>query len=405
LGHTLGTGAGTTVVLSAMALLAAGCATSSDQPVRETVVIAADLELSGDGSALGAIYRNALDLRVEQVNRQGLLRDRQLELVVRDNRTDSATSASNLTDLAADPSVAAIITGACAPCLVAGADTVNTVGVPTISLAAADSVSEAAEERPYLFKLGPNPKDTASALVLELDRAEVRTVAVITTDDDYGDDGLEAIGARVGRPGIEVVIDAQLSPDSDGLDALAAEIAGYAPEPVFGVPPAPPRGPDAVVVWGLAPFAGDVATSLRAAGYENPLYLDPGAADELFLAGPVGNALAGSTMIFTETMVIDEVIATSPAKAARKTWFNDYSARYGTYHGFASFAADAVLLVVEAINRAGGTDRAAIRAALESLQLDGLSGPLRMTPENHSGLLPQALATLVARGDRWRLAS
>ena len=105
MGHTLGTGAGTTVVLSAMALLAAGCATSSDQPVRETVVIAADLELSGDGSALGAIYRNALDLRVEQVNRQGLLRDRQLELVVRDNRTDSANSASNLTDLAADPAV------------------------------------------------------------------------------------------------------------------------------------------------------------------------------------------------------------------------------------------------------------------------------------------------------------
>ena len=41
---------------------------------------------------------------------------------------------------------------------------------------------------------------------------------------------------------------------------------------------------------------------------------------------------------------------------------------------------------------------------LETSQLDGLSGPIRMTPDNHSGLMPQALTTLVARGGRWRLA-
>ncbi len=107
-------------------------------------------------------------------------------------------------------------------------------------------------------------------------------------------------------------------------------------------------------------------------------------------------------------MVIDDVIATTPAKAARRQWFQDYTARFGGYNGFSSFAADAVQLIADAALRAGGAagqvDRDGIRDVLETSQLDGLSGPIRMTPDNHSGLMPQALTTLVARGGRWRLA-
>jgi branched-chain amino acid transport system substrate-binding protein len=108
-------------------------------------------------------------------------------------------------------------------------------------------------------------------------------------------------------------------------------------------------------------------------------------------------------MVFTETLVMDEVVATSPAKAARKTWFRDYTARFGTYHAFSSFAADAVALIVDAVIRAGGTSRALVRETMEVTQLDGLTGPLRLTPSQHSGLMPQALTLLTVRGDRWRL--
>ena len=52
-----------------------------------------------------------------------------------------------------------------------------------------------------------------------------------------------------------------------------------------------------------------------------------------------------------------------------------------------------------------GADRARIREIVETSQRDGLSGPIRLTPDNHSGLMPQALTLLVARSGRWRLAS
>jgi branched-chain amino acid transport system substrate-binding protein len=108
-------------------------------------------------------------------------------------------------------------------------------------------------------------------------------------------------------------------------------------------------------------------------------------------------------LVFVPTLAIDDVIATTPAKAARKQWFEDYTSRYGVYQGQASFAADAVRLIADAVNRAGSTERSMLRSRLESTRTDGLSGPIRITPNNHSGLMPQALTVLIARNGRWRL--
>jgi branched-chain amino acid transport system substrate-binding protein len=88
---------------------------------------------------------------------------------------------------------------------------------------------------------------------------------------------------------------------------------------------------------------------------------------------------------------------------ARKQWFRDYTARYGSYSGVASFAADAVDLIAGAVDKVGN-DRARIRDILETSQADGIVGPIRISADNHSGLTAQALSLLVARNGRWRLA-
>jgi len=397
---------GVAAALGTALVAPAGCSAIADEPGAEPVRIAADLELTGPDAALGIVYRNALELRVEQVNQLGLLGDRRLELEIVDNRSDPATSAANLERLSSDPDLTAIITGGCAQCVVSAVETINERGIPTIALAAPTTVSTPVEQRQYVFKLGPNPDHTAGALANELAAAQVETIGLVTTADQYGEDGLREMTDAAGRSGFEIVAHEPLDGDAD-LPAAAGRIAAYQPEfdPTQPVEPEadPQTGPDAVVVWADPDQAGEVAASLRGAGYRGPLYLDAGAAGDLFLTGANRSALAGATMVFTETLVMDEVVATSPAKAARKTWFRDYTARFGTYHAYASFAADAVALVVDAVNRAGGTSRAGVRDTMEFTQLDGLTGPLRLTPSQHSGLMPQALTLLTVRGDRWRL--
>lgn len=166
---------------------------------------------------------------------------------------------------------------------------------------------------------------------------------------------------------------------------------------------------DALIVWTNAEQSILAATQARADNFRGQLFFDAGAAGDLFLEGAGGQAAENTTMVFSQTMVIDDVIATTPAKAARKQWFRDYTARFGGYYGSSSFAADALQLITDAAVRSGSTtentNRDGLRDVLETSQLDGLSGPIRMTPDNHSGLMPQALSMLVARGGRWRLAS
>jgi branched-chain amino acid transport system substrate-binding protein len=373
-----------------LAASVAGCDASGDDVDTSDIYIAADLELSGAGAALGTAYDRALQLKVEQVNDSGVLNGRKLILRVADNHSDPTTSLRNISTFGDDPAIAAIVEGSCSECAVGAAKTINDKRIPTIALAPADQVAVPVADRRYLFKLAPNAADSAAALVAELERAKVKKVAVLYTDDLYGKGGEAAMTAELQKAKIAVSATARVKPTDNDITQAVGTLTD--------------SEPDALVVWTFAGQATLAATTAKKAEFAGKVYFDAAAAGELFLPGGSARATNNTTMVFTQILVIDDVIATTPAKAARKQWFRDYTSRYGSYSGSAAFAADAVELISEAIAKVGG-DRNRIREVLETSQIDGLSGPIRLTPDNHSGLMPQALALMVARNGRWRLLS
>ncbi|WJK42323.1 ABC transporter substrate-binding protein [Solwaraspora sp. WMMA2056] len=375
-----------------------GCQFGSDSTAGGEIVIAADLELSGAAAAVGKGYQRALELSVEQINESGLLGGRTIRLDVRDNRSDPSESLRNIGDFTSNSQVTAIIMGSCSDCAVGAARTLNDKRVPTISLAPATAVATPVAERRYVFKLGPNAADSAATIANELRRRGIRQASLLHTDDEYGKDGLRVMSAELDKLDIDLVASKQVrTTDTDVSQAVSA----------LAEPEDDDEDPGALLVWTSAEQAVLAADSAAQVDYPGPVFFDAAAAGDLFLTGGSANGAEGVNLVFTQTMVIDDVIANTPAKAARKQWFRDYTARFGSYYGFSSFAADAVQLIAEAVALSGGetVDREAIREVLETTQLDGLSGPIRMTPDNHSGLMPQALTMLVFRGGRWRLAS
>ena len=372
----------------------AGCDAAGDDPVAGgEIVIAADLELSGADASVGQGYERALRLRVEQLNASGVTGGRTVRLVVKDNRSDPAESLRNIQDFVADRSISGVIMGACDECAVGAAKTLNEKGLTAISLGAASAVTTPVTERRFVFKLGPNAADNASSLAAELRRLRLKKIALLHTTDGYGIDGRDALTREIDKGGMKLEAQKGVKPTQTDLESALAELTETTT--------------DALVVWAGAEQAAIAANWAAEEKYPGTVLFDAAAAGDLFLGGDTRTP-DGTTMVFTQTMVIDDVIATTPAKAARKAWFRDYTARYGSYYGFASFAADALHLLTDATLRAGGAegapDRAGIRDLVETSQLDGLSGPIRMTPDNHSGLMPQSLTMLVARSGRWRLA-
>ncbi|GAB3140045.1 ABC transporter substrate-binding protein [Micromonospora sonneratiae] len=389
----------TTLTVLASALMATtltGCEFTSEPQDTSEIVIAADLELSGAAASTGKAYQRALELKVEQINESGGLGGRKIRLAVKDNRSDPAESLRNIGDFTNDATVSAIIMGGCNECAIGAANTVNDKKVPTIALAPATKVANPVAERRYMFKLAPNANDSAAALAAELKRKNVKKVALLHTDDDYGTESSVLLEGELDKADIKLSRQKTIkATDTDVNQAVKSLVDG-------------PKV-DALVIWTPAEQAMLAANAATSSKFSGQLFFDASAAGDLFLGGDgKSRATDDATMVFTQTMVIDDVIATTPAKASRKQWFRAYTARYGGYYGFSSFAADAVQLIVDSVLRAKGTagalNRDGIRDVLETSQLEGLSGPIRMTPDNHSGLMPQALTTLVARGGRWRLA-
>ena len=372
------------VAASALVVTAlTGCDSDTETGDTTQIVIGADL------AAADFAYARGLQLKVEQVNASGVLGSRKLVLRVLDNRSDPTTSLRNISTFAKDPAVAAVITGACDDCVVDAAKTINDERIPTIALAAADEVTTPVESRRYVFKLGPNSTDSTAAIVAELIRRNAKSAALIYSDDLYGRGAQKKLETQLKK--------AKISVASRAVKPTATEISQT-------VGTLTDAKPDALVVLTGTDQATLAATSANAAGFTGGVYFDAAAAGDLFVPQAAATATDQATMVFTQILAIDDVIATTPAKAARKQWFRDYTSRYGSYSGVASFAADAVELIADAVGKVGG-DRQRIRDVLETSQTDGLAGPIRLTPDNHSGLMPQALTLLVARKGRWRLLS
>src|SRR5262249_30386344 len=156
--------------------------------------------------------------------------------------------------------------------------------------------------------------------------------------DAYGIDALTAMTKAANKASLEVGNPAELAAGANPAD-VATRFAGDRPDGVI------------VLAWPAA--AAATVRALRTAGYKGRIALDATAAGPLFLAGD--NGQYGESLVFTQTLAIDDVIATTPAKAAQKQWFEDYTARYGSYQAQASFAADAVQIIVDSVDRIGSS--------------------------------------------------
>ncbi|GAA0485767.1 branched-chain amino acid ABC transporter [Paractinoplanes deccanensis] len=339
-----------------LATLLAACGTPAK--AADEVVVGVSLELSGPTASIGTASRRALERKAQELNASGALGGRRIKLVVKDNRTDNNTSVANINDLIKNDHADAVITGGCSQCTLAAVPAITENRVPTISLAAAGAVTSPVVDRRYVFKTTQTPGQDAQLITDELTRCGTTRVGVIAVSNVYGQEGQAEFTRRARAAGITVAETEQFGQADADMTIQVSKIVAARPR--------------AVVVWAVSPAAPIVVRELRDARYRGEIYLGAG-------AGP-------------------DVLAEGVHLAFPKTL-----ATPGPYSGFASFAADALQLIADAVVTTGGTDHERLRDAIENARLDGASGPLRFSAEDHSGLRSEALGILTAHEGRWQL--
>ena len=287
---------------------AAGCTPKRDAVGADTLFIGADLDAT---STVDVGYAQALQLRIDQINASGRLGGHRLALRTVDNRSDPPTSLRTVTAFGDDPTVIAVVTGACDECLVGDVKTIADKRLPTIALATADEVATPLADRRFVFKLRPDSADSAAAMVAELSRVHVTTAAILHPENLYGRGADKALAAELAKAGIKVTATRTVKPTATDLDRVVGALTGTKPGALLVL-----AGPEQAV---------RAATGARAAGYTGRVYFDAAAAGDQFVGvGPAG-ATNNAMMVFSQILAIDDVIATTPAKAARKQWFRDYT--------------------------------------------------------------------------------
>jgi branched-chain amino acid transport system substrate-binding protein len=160
----------------------------------------------------------------------------------------------------------------------------------------------------------------------------------------------------------------------------------------------------AVLNAGFGQGPAVVTRNYRQVGLALPLYQSHGVAsmEYIKLSGP---AAEGVRLPAAALLVPDLLAANDRQKPVVTAYKKDYEARYKSdVSTFGGHAYDGLWLVVNAIKRAGSTDKAKLRDALEATQgYVGTAGVVNMSATDHMGLDLSAFVMLEVKNGTWSI--
>jgi len=356
---------------------AEGGADSSSGPIKIGVVV----PLTGPFAPLGIGDKAAIEQEVARINADGGVLGRDLEVTIKDDKTDVPQSVTEYNKMAADGSYTAILSSSNVAASTAIGPTAESNKIPTIALGPVSAFKDGSNE--YAFTAVAIPELYGEAMVDYLAAEGFESIAVAATSEDpYGSLGREATIEAAEAAGIDVVVD-------EKIDVAATDFT-----PVISKVKA--AKPDGFLVWVAGPAA--VIITKQMAGSGIPLLFTGAQASNLYIE-PAGQEAEGVTMT-SSIAVPGRELPAGPLKDAVDAfagpWLENNDNVYPPQ--FAFDGAAAVQLMVAAIEEAGSSEREKVRDALESLDVLTPIGRFTFSSDDHGGLGKDAIAIVTVTG-------
>jgi len=351
------------------------------------IVIGMNIELSGPAAVQGQAYSDAGQLWAEQVNAEGGILGREVELEILDNRSDQ-TEAVTLTRQLQERGAVAMIGPGTSPTTLAAMDAIVEAGIPTFSMGSSDAIVSPVEQRPNVFKAPVGSGPNVSAAIAYLAEQGISDVGLIAVNNPYGEAGIAGWQAAADAGEVTLVGIERFEADDTDTTAQLNNLVG--------------AGAQAIAVVAIPPGAPTVRrNAVDNLGLELPMVFDAGAGAELFI-DLAGEAAEGALVTHPPTLIWDQVAADDPQAEALAAFGEAYTERYGAMSGFAGYAWDALGLLKAAIEEAQTTQPQRVVTALEGLgEYVGVDGVYSLSPEDHQGLDEESLRVLTVREGAW----
>jgi branched-chain amino acid transport system substrate-binding protein len=305
-------------LLAVCSLTTTGCAADGRSTGSEEIPIGVNIELSGPAAVLGASYKNALDLVIDDVNRQGVLGGKKIRLVVRDNKSDPAEAVRVAKNLWDNEKIVAMVGPGTSPTAAPVVLEAERRKVPLFTFGSSGALVNPVDQHTYIFKIPPNNEDMAAIQVAEITNRGNTNVGYIAPSDAFGDASLKAFTPAARNRGLAIVRVERFNPkDTDFTVPVTKLLAKH---------------PQAIAVAAITPASSLVAKAIKQSGFSGPVVFEGGAGAELFVQG-AGGASEGMFMVFPAVLAADQLPATGPSVKAQQEFIGAYTRRFGQFSG------------------------------------------------------------------------
>lgn len=330
----------------------------------ETVKVGAMYPLTGDLAKLGEENKDGLQLAIDEINAAGGIASMggaQIELVWGDSQGKPEVGISEVTRLAEQENVVAMIGAYQSGVTTPATQEAERLGLPFIvSMAVSDKITERGFK--YTFRICPKAswyaKDQVTFLkdLKDLAGLEVKRVALLHEDTDFGESTAAGQKQYLEEAGMEMVLEVKYSASAADLTTEVAKVKA--------------ANPDAVLTVTYLNDSVLIARAREALGMTNIPFIDAagGTVDPEFIK-QLGATAEGW---FTE-------IEYTKYAAGAEVLNDAFKARFGDdITGNGAYAYQAGYVIADALERAASADRDAVRDAIAKTDMP--SGPKMVLP-------------------------
>lgn len=342
----------------------------------DTIKIGINLELSGGTASYGQSEDKAIDLAVEEINNEGGIDGKKIELVKVDNKSDAGEATSGAIKLITKDKVVAIIGAATSGNTVAQVEVAGKNKVPLISPSGTSTtvtVTDKGKLNEYAFRTAfIDPFQGTVAANFAANELKVKNVAIYADNSSDYAKGLaasfkkdfEAAGGKI------VAQESYVAKDTDFRSTLTS-LKSKNPDFIF----IPGYYEEVGLIVKQAREMGMTVPFMGADGWDSPDIVDLAGADAL-----------------NNTYIITAYSSEDPDGKA-KAFSDKFNEKYGEApNSFHALGYDTVYLLKDAIERADSTDGTKIKEALEATDnLDLVTGLYSMDENHH----PVKSATII----------
>jgi len=243
----------------------------------------------------------------------------------------------------------------------------------------------------WVFKTPHTDRMACEKIFVDM-RARRMTKAALISGAGGFDRSMRAECLKVaGKHGVQIVADESYGAGDTDMTAQLTKIKNT-------------PGVQAVLNAGFGQGPAIVTKNYRQLGIGAPLYQSHGVASKQYVS-LAGDAAEGVRLPAAALLVADTLPDSDPQKKVVASYKAAYETKFKQeVSTFGGHAYDGLMLAVEAIKRAGSTDKAKVRDALEATRgYVGTGGVVNMSAQDHMGLDLSAFRMLEVRKGEWAL--